>query len=189
MNVLLYSGGMRDEKRPITTVSVKQVYVSSFMHVEEHAVLNEDGTPGLYNVMRHGDGVTVLATSPEGDYYLIREYKYAIARYILQLAGGTIDEGEKPLETAQRELLEETGLSTNTWISYGPVYAYPTNIPSVVHLFHAEGVRPVREPEPGIQLLRLTDAEIRRRLANNDIIHAASLVALLTHLGGFRPAA
>ncbi|MFD0817778.1 NUDIX hydrolase [Micromonospora zhanjiangensis] len=90
----------------------------------------------MYNVLRYGDGVSVLAVSGD-DFYLIREYKYAIGRRIMQLPSGGVDKGEEPLHAAMRELLEETGLIADAWTPLGLVYPYPTNIPSAVHLFVA----------------------------------------------------
>jgi ADP-ribose pyrophosphatase len=153
------------------------------MQMEEHAVIDVDGTAGMYNVLRCGDSVSVLAITGE-DFYLIREYKYAIGRHILQLPSGRIDKGEEPLQAAMRELLEETGVTADTWTSLGLVYPYPTNIASAVHLFLAEDALPVQAPEPGIELLRTSRASVRGLIANNEITHAASLVCLLTHLTG-----
>jgi ADP-ribose pyrophosphatase len=172
---------MQDPTPPIVTTAVTRVYFSPWWEVEEHAVIDVDGTPGMYNVLRCGDGVSVLAVTGE-DFYLIREYKYAIGRHILQLPSGSIDKGEEPLQAGMRELLEETGLAADTWTPLGLVYPYPTNIASAVHLFLAHDARPVQAPEPGIDLLRTSRSSVRTMIANNEITHAASLVCLLIHL-------
>jgi ADP-ribose pyrophosphatase len=172
---------MQDPTRPIVTTAVTTAYASPWMQVEEHAVIDVDGTPGMYNVVRCGDGVSVLAVTGE-DFYLIREYKYAIGRHILQLPSGSIDTGEQPLQAATRELLEETGLAADTWTPLGLVYPYPTNIASAVHLFLAHDARPVQAPEQGIEVLRTSRSSVRTLIADNEITHAASLVCLLTHL-------
>jgi 8-oxo-dGTP pyrophosphatase MutT (NUDIX family) len=170
-----------DPAPPITTTRVTPVYSSPWMRVEEHAVIHPDGRPGIYSIARYGDGITVLPVA-EDTCYLIREYKYALDRRLLQLPSGGIDDDEQPLHAARRELLEETGLTAKTWTSLGLVHPYPTNMPSAVHLFIARGVRVAQSPEPGIELLALSHAEVRALIADNQVTHAASLVCLLTYL-------
>jgi ADP-ribose pyrophosphatase len=160
---------------------VTTAYTSPWWTVEEHAVIDVDGSPGMYNVLHCGDGVSVLAITGE-DFWLIREYKYAIGRHILQLPSGGIDKDEEPLQAGMRELLEETGLAADTWTPLGLIYLNPTNIASAVHLFLAHDARPVQAPEPGIELRRTPRSAVRRLIAANEITHAASLVCLLTHL-------
>jgi ADP-ribose pyrophosphatase len=177
---------MRTPPRPITTTAVTKVYSSPWVQVEEHTVIDVDNTPGMYNVVRCGDGVSVLAVSRDGEYFLIREYKYAIGKHILQLPSGSIDPGEEPLQAARRELLEETGLTAQEWMPLGMVYPYPTNIASAVHLFLASGASPVRQPEPGIEILRLPQAEVQVLIAGHEITHAGSPVCILLHLSQVR---
>ena len=178
---------MQDPDRPIVTTAVTTTYTSPWWTVEEHAVIDIDGTPGMYNVLRCGDGVSVLAVTGE-DCWLIREYKYAIGRHIWQLPSGGVDKGEEPLQAAMRELLEETGLTADTWTSLGLIYPNPTSVASAVHLFLAHDARPVQQPEPGIELVRTSRVTARRMIADNAITHAASLVCLLSYLASTDPA-
>lgn len=171
---------MQHPDRPVVTTAVTTVHTSAWWTVEEHAVIDH-GTPGMYNVLRCGDGVSVLATTGE-DCWLIREYKYAIGRHTWQLPSGSIDNGEQPRQAGARELLEETGLIAHTWTPLGLIHPYPTNIASAVHLFHARDARPMQAPEPGIELARTPTPLVRQLIADNEITHAASLVCLLTHL-------
>ena len=64
---------MRTPPRPITTTAVTKVYSSPWVQVEEHTVIDVDNTPGMYNVVRCGDGVSVLAVSRDGEHFLIIE--------------------------------------------------------------------------------------------------------------------
>lgn len=173
---------VQDPERPIVATAVRPVYASRWWQVEEHDVVHAGGTSGMFNVLHCGDGVTVLAVTSDGELYLIREYKYAIGRHILQLPSGGVDDGEQPLQAAMRELLEETGLAAATWTSAGIVHPYPTNVAATVHLFIAHGARPVQDPEPGIDLLRVDCDTALDLIAKHEVTHAASLACLLTYL-------
>lgn len=177
---------MNTPPKPITTTAITKVYSSPWVEVEEHSVIDVGHTPGMYNVLRYGDGVSVLAISDDGEYFLIREYKYAIGRHLLQLPSGGIDPGEEPLQAARRELLEEAGLVAAGWTPMGVVHPYPTNMASAVHLFVADQAQPVNRPEPGVEILRLRREELQILAMGNRITHAASLVCILLHLGDMR---
>jgi len=164
-----------------TIVAVRQVYASPWWTVEEHDVVGADGATGMFNVLRCTDGVSVLALDGD-DVVLIREYKHALRRDMLQLPSGSVDAGETPLQSAQRELLEETGLTAGVWTALGVVHPYPTNVADAVHLFVARDVHPGRPPEVGLEVLRATIPEIHALIDSEQITHAASVVCLLRHL-------
>lgn len=87
----------------------------------------------------------VVALTLRGDIITIDEYKYAINQVIHSLPAGLIEEGEKPLTTAQRELLEETGYSRGSWEYLGEFYDYPTKDSHAVHFVKATGVSKTAE--------------------------------------------
>ena len=69
--------------------------------------------------------------------YLVEQYRYGIEAPTLELAGGVCDVDEAPLETAKRELLEETGFASNDWISLGQVSSNPAMQDNYTHSFLA----------------------------------------------------
>ena len=54
-----------------------------------------------------------------------RQYRYAIDQYIFEAPGGTMEPSEDPIETARRELIEETGFTAQTFVSKGFIYTTP----------------------------------------------------------------
>lgn len=58
--------------------------------------------------------VVVVPVTEEGDVILIRQYRPALNRYIIELPAGLIDPGEDPLQAGRRELVEETGYEAET---------------------------------------------------------------------------
>ena len=60
-------------------------------------------------VVRHPGAVTILPLVDADHVCLIRNYRMAVARTLIELPAGTLEPGEDPLDTARRELMEETG--------------------------------------------------------------------------------
>jgi ADP-ribose pyrophosphatase len=65
------------------------------------------------------DYVTVLALTEDEQVVLVRQYRPVIERLTLELPSGAVDPGEEPEQTARRELLEETGFVSDSWVLLG----------------------------------------------------------------------
>lgn len=87
-----------------------------------------------YSVVGLADGVLVVATDQQDRLVMFDEYKYAIDKSILTMPAGKIDEGEAPVEAAIRELLEETGYSSDEVEYIAPLYVYPSKIKHTSHV-------------------------------------------------------
>jgi 8-oxo-dGTP pyrophosphatase MutT (NUDIX family) len=89
-------------------------------------------------VLEYGDWATVVALTKAQEVVLIRQYRHGARQVILELPGGAMHEAdESPLQAAQRELLEETGYSGNTFIEIGKVSPNPANQTNLIHSFLA----------------------------------------------------
>ena len=128
------------------------------------------------------DWVNVIARTEEGRYVFITQYRHAVGETRYELVAGCCEEGETPLESARRELLEETGYGGGTWCPFMTTSPNPTNHTNRCHTFLAEGVRRLgaqqTEPTEEIEVQLLTEAEVRELLEGDEILqclHAAPL--------------
>lgn len=69
-----------------------------------------DGRRALRDVVRHPGAVAIVALTEEGRICLVRQYRTALGRVTVEIPAGKLSAGEDPLECANRELLEETGM-------------------------------------------------------------------------------
>lgn len=96
----------------------------------------------------HGPIVAVAAVTTDDEVILLRHYRIPARTWMLEVPAGLMDKpGEAPMETAKRELLEETGYVADSWetLFEGPFNAGLT--PDEIVFFIARGARKVREPE------------------------------------------
>jgi 8-oxo-dGTP pyrophosphatase MutT (NUDIX family) len=102
-----------------------------------------------YYVLEYPDWVNVVAFTPKQDVILVRQYRHGIGSTTLELPSGCMDANDSsPFDTVKRELLEETGYSSDNFIYTGKVPANPQNHSNFCHCFMAENAYFVREPEP-----------------------------------------
>lgn len=76
-------------------------------------------------VFEFGSWANVLALTSDNEAVLVRQYRHGVRENLLELPGGVVDEGEDPLEGAQRELMEETGFAAAKVIEVGRLYPNP----------------------------------------------------------------
>ena len=134
-------------------------------------------------IVEHPGAVAIVAVDAEDRIVLVRQLREPARRELLELPAGTVEEGEDPLTTAQRELAEETGLRGGRWRHVASFWTTPGFCRELMHLFFAEGVgEGERQPDgdESIELVRVPVAEIASRLG--DIEDAKTLAGLLLYL-------
>lgn len=111
MNLPEYTGG-----NPWKTLSSEEVYESPWIKVTKHDVLNPNGNPGTYSVVHFKNiAIGVVVLDAEQNTWLVGQYRYPIEEYTWEIPEGGGKIGVDPLVSAQRELLEETGITAAKW--------------------------------------------------------------------------
>ncbi|MFT7583998.1 MAG: ADP-ribose pyrophosphatase [Cellvibrionaceae bacterium] len=93
------------------------------------------------------DYINVVAVDGAGKILIIEGYKHGIGRSSWQILGGYIDPGEEPLAAAKRELMEETGLTSDEWAPLGSFIIDANRRASQATFFVATNCRQVAEPD------------------------------------------
>lgn len=133
-------------------------------------------------VLEFPNWINVIALTKDGKMVLIDQYRHALGETHYELVAGVVDEGEAPLETAQRELLEETGFGGGEWSEFMVLSPNPTNHNNLSYTYLAKGVEPVttqhQEATEDIRIHVMEQAEVRELLEEGEIVqalHAAPL--------------
>ena len=91
-------------------------------------VVLPNGHRALLEVVHHPGGAAVAAIDAEERVCLLRQYRYVADGWIWELPAGKLEPQEPPLATAQRELIEEAGISAQAWRDAGRVPAVPGSL-------------------------------------------------------------
>lgn len=161
-------------------LSSRQVYRGKVVTLRVDDISLPDGGQATREVVEHPGAVVIIALDAEDRVALVRQYRHAIKRYLLELPAGGLEPGEAPLETAQRELREEVGAEAAVWTRLGSFFSSPGFANEILHVFLAEDLRsaPIEpDDDEDIVVVRCRVSEVYRHL--DDILDAKSLAALL----------
>lgn len=119
---------MSNPEKPFALPAIQSselIFEESIIHVRRDilALGNEPPYP-YYSLETLPYAVVVLATTTDGSYLFIEEYRHPTKKIVLGLPAGYLDENESPLDAAKRELLEETGYQAESFLLIGSAYPY-----------------------------------------------------------------
>ena len=97
-------------------------------------------------MVEHPGAVGILALKKNGDIVMVRQYRKAVERELLELPAGKLEKGEDPKECAARELEEETGYRASDIRYIMTFYTSPGFSNEVMHLFYATGLDRAKHP-------------------------------------------
>lgn len=101
-----------------------------------------NGHTAALEVVHHPGGAAAVAIDAQERVCLLKQYRYVADGWLWELPAGKLEPGEPPLLTAQRELIEEAGVSAREWLNLGSYFSSPGVFTEVLHLFLAMGVEP-----------------------------------------------
>lgn len=145
---------MEQEQNPWQITGEKKVYDNKWINVTEYDVINPSGGKGIYGKVHFKNlAVAVVPVDAEGNIYLVGQYRFTINEYSWEIPEGGCPEGSDPLETAKRELLEETGLIAGEWTEIMQMHLSNSVTDEVAYVYLAKQLLQANaEPEETEQL-------------------------------------
>ncbi len=107
---------MQESENPWKTIESKKIYDNAWIDLTEHKVINPAGGDGIYGVVHFKNlAIGIIPIDEKGNIWLVGQYRYPLNEYSWEIPEGGGDLQVDPLESAKRELLEETGLKAEKW--------------------------------------------------------------------------
>jgi len=166
-------------------ISSKLVFDGEITRLRVDTVRLPDGGEATREVVEHAGCVVIVAVDADDNVLLVRQFRYALGKELLEIPAGGIDAGEGPEEAAAREMQEETGYKPEKLVSMGGFYSAPGFCTEYLHLFLATDLTPSQlyaEDTEGIQLGRVPADKIPELITTGKIEDAKSSAGLLTYL-------
>ena len=172
-----------NEEMKWKTLSSKQLIDRPWMRVRCDKVQLPDGrVHEEYYVLSYPSWVNVIAETEEGDIILERQYRHGLDIVSTEICAGVMEEGETPLEAAQRELEEETGYGGGEWKEIMTVAPNPGVMDNLCHCFYAKRVRKTCEQHlddtEDIDVFLCPKQEVKQMLIRGEFIQALMVAPL-----------
>jgi len=114
----------KDDERHLAEerIAGEKVYGGVLLHVYRDAARLPGGATATREYIDHPGAVAIIPIVDDGRILLERQFRYPLGRVMVEIPAGKIDPGEEPLDTARRELLEETGRTAGKWRHLGTIH-------------------------------------------------------------------
>jgi ADP-ribose pyrophosphatase len=151
--------------------------------VERVQLPNQSEAPFSYVKMKQG--VCVIPILENDQVICIKQYRHIFEKWEYELPAGGIEEGDIPIETAKKELLEETGYTAAQWMDLGYIYGSVGSTDEVIHLFAAKGLNKYQqelEESEEIEIEIIDLEELKKWIAEGEFRHSAGIAAVARYV-------
>jgi nudix-type nucleoside diphosphatase (YffH/AdpP family) len=156
----------------------QHVYRGRALHIRVDSVVKPNDAKTTREVVEHVDCVVILPVDSKGNILLVRQFRHAVNKELLELPAGSIDPGETPEEAAIRELREETGYKPGKLEKLGGFYAAPGYCTEYLHFFRATQLEKsplTAEDTDEIELVPISPADVPGLIVSGKICDAKTI--------------
>lgn len=182
---------MTEPDAPLPQVTSSTIaYRGKLFHVEVDALKMANGVEAVREIIRHPGAVCMVPVDRDGDLLLVRQYRHAAEKRLLELPAGTLEPGEEPRLAAGRELQEEVGMKPGWVEPLGGFYVAPGYTSEYIHLFVCTELRAeplAADDDEDIDVERVTLAEALKLIERGEIVDGKSIIGILRYARTDRP--
>lgn len=167
------------------TISSQPIFNGRAVRLRVDTVQMPSGRQTTREVVEHNNCVAIVPIDADDNVLLVKQFRQAIDKELLEIPAGGIDPGEDPETAVQREMREETGYMPKKVRRLGGFYSSPGYCTEYLHLFLATDLVPSRlyaEDTEIIKLVRIPVSQIPALLASGEFCDAKSIAGLYAFL-------
>lgn len=164
-------------------IYTKQMYDNPWIRVSEDMVVNPSNKPGIYGTIHFKNlAIGIIPIDAEGNTYLVGQYRYPLDIYSWEIPMGGGNRANDPLESAKRELQEETGFTANKWTEIATIHTSNsvTDEHGIVYIAEElEAGETNFDETEDLQIKKVTLAEAIDMVMSDEITDSISMIGLL----------
>ena len=171
-------------ENPWTTLSGEEKYDNRWINVTEYQVINPGGGRGIYGKIHFKNtAIGVIPVDREGNTWLVGQYRYTLDEYSWEIPEGGGPLGTDPLESAKRELKEETGMTASKWSLLTKLHTSNSVTDEVGLIYLAEELTPgaseLEESEADLKVRKLPLKEAVEMVLRGELTDSMSMIGLM----------
>jgi len=170
---------------PEKKLATQEIYHGRGINLHVDTVQKPSGRKTTREVVEHSDCVAIVPIDAQDNVLLVRQFRHAVGKFLLEIPAGGINPGEEPIDCVRRELQEEIGYLPRKIDKLGGFYSIPGYGTEYLYCYLASDLVPSRlvaEDTENIELVRISPDRIPKLIASGEICDAKSIAALLTFL-------
>ena len=169
-------------KKPIFKEKISELKTKKFSF-EINRVELPNGHVGEYGSIKFPNAALAVPIRSDNKVIILRQYRFAVSRYLLEFPAGTLEKGETPINSIKREIQEEAGYKAEEWDKLGTLVNAPGYSDEVIHLFLARKLHKLDNDVEGdldedIEVLTFYPDELDNLIASGqEILDAKTITA------------
>ncbi|MEO1514248.1 MAG: NUDIX hydrolase [Bacteroidota bacterium] len=171
------------KKNPWTTLNIQTAYENPWIKVTHRDVLTPSNTEGIYGLVHFKNlAIGIIPLDDEYNTWLVGQYRYTLEEYSWEIPEGGCPLGTAPLDSAKRELLEETGIQAERWTKILDMTTSNSVTDERGMTFIAQGLhfgQAMPEDTEELEIRKLPFAEALDMVMRGEITDSLSMVSLL----------
>ena len=162
------------------TLSKETIYKGKVIDVEKHFVELPDQQTSYREIVKHNGAVAICAVTPENNVLLVKQYRKAMEKELLEIPAGKLEPGEDRESAAKRELEEETGYIADSLTLIGEVYGSPGFCNELISIYFADNLKKGNmklDEDEFVENINYTLEDVEKAVNARSISDAKTLIA------------
>jgi len=164
------------------TIASEMVYEGKILNLRKDTVENVSGTTSKREIIEHDGGVALAAVTEDGGMVMVRQYRQAAGKVLLEVPAGKREKGEDPSVTAARELKEETGYTASDIRLLTSFYSTCGYSEEIIYIYLCRGLTPGEtefDDNEAIDVVEYKLTELYSMVINGEIEDGKTIIAIL----------